>query len=61
MSPQKPVIALVAGEASGDQLGAALVEQLRQRYPQARFVGIGGKRMQEAGVDAWWEICWEAQ
>jgi lipid-A-disaccharide synthase len=55
MSPQKPVIALVAGEASGDQLGAALVEQLRQRYPQARFVGIGGKRMQEAGVDAWWD------
>jgi lipid-A-disaccharide synthase len=55
MSPRKPVIALVAGEASGDQLGAALVEQLRQRHPQARFVGIGGKRMQEVGVDAWWE------
>ena len=55
MNPHKPVIALVAGEASGDQLGAALVEQLRQRYPQARFVGIGGKRMQEAGVDAWWD------
>lgn len=55
MSPWKPVIALVAGEASGDQLGAALVEQLRRRYPQARFVGIGGKRMQEAGVDAWWD------
>jgi lipid-A-disaccharide synthase len=55
MSPPKPVIALVAGEASGDQLGAALVEQLRQRHPQARFVGIGGKRMQEAGVDAWWD------
>jgi lipid-A-disaccharide synthase len=55
MSSPKPVIALVAGEASGDQLGAALVEQLRQRHPQARFVGIGGKRMQEAGVDAWWD------
>ena len=47
MSPPKPVIALVAGEASGDQLGAALVQQLRLRYPHARFVGIGGRRMQE--------------
>jgi lipid-A-disaccharide synthase len=55
MNPGKPVIAVVAGEASGDQLGAALVEQLRLRYPQARFVGVGGKRMQEAGVDAWWD------
>jgi lipid-A-disaccharide synthase len=55
MNPGKPVIALVAGEASGDQLGAALVAQLRLRYPQARFVGVGGKRMQEAGVDAWWD------
>jgi len=55
MNPQQPVIALVAGEASGDQLGAALVEQLRARYPHARFVGIGGKQMQEAGVEAWWD------
>ena len=50
MSLQNPVIALVAGEASGDQLGAALVQQLRLRYPHARFVGVGGRRMQEAGV-----------
>jgi lipid-A-disaccharide synthase len=55
MNPQHPVIALVAGEASGDQLGAALVEQLRLRYPQARFVGIGGQQMQKAGVEAWWD------
>lgn len=55
MNPQQPVIALVAGEASGDQLGAALVEQLRLRYPEARFVGIGGRQMQEAGVEAWWD------
>lgn len=52
---QGPVIALVAGEASGDQLGAALVGRLRQTWPQARFVGIGGARMREAGVDAWWD------
>jgi len=55
MSPRSPAIALVAGEASGDQLGAALVEQLRLRYPQATFVGVGGRRMQEAGVEAWWD------
>jgi len=55
MSLQNPVIALVAGEASGDQLGAALVEQLRLRYPRATFVGVGGRRMQEAGVEAWWD------
>jgi lipid-A-disaccharide synthase len=50
-----PVIALVAGEASGDQLGAALVERLRQAWPQATFVGIAGPRMRAAGVDAWWD------
>jgi len=55
MNAKAPVIALVAGEASGDQLGAALVGQLRLRYPQASFVGIGGERMRTAGVDAWWD------
>jgi len=55
MSLQNPVIALVAGEASGDQLGAALVEQLRLRYPHATFVGVGGRQMQEAGVVSWWD------
>jgi lipid-A-disaccharide synthase len=55
-SPAKgPVIALVAGEVSGDQLGAALVGRLRKNLPQATFVGIGGARMREAGVDAWWD------
>jgi lipid-A-disaccharide synthase len=50
-----PVIALVAGEASGDLLGAALVERLRRHWPQARFVGVAGRRMQAAGVEAWWD------
>jgi len=55
MSARKPVIALVAGEASGDQLGAALVGELRALYPQARFVGVAGAQMRAAGVDAWWD------
>lgn len=55
MSDQAPIIALVAGEASGDQLGAALVSQLQARYPQAKFVGVAGPRMQAAGVEAWWD------
>jgi len=52
---RKPIIALVAGEASGDQLGAALMDELRKHYPSAVFVGIGGQRMQSAGMDRWWD------
>ena len=50
-----PIIALVAGEASGDQLGAALMDRLREHYPDAKFAGIGGKQMKAAGMDAWWD------
>ena len=46
-------IALVAGEASGDQLGAGLIAQLRVRFPDAEFAGIGGFAMRAAGLDAW--------
>lgn len=51
-----PLIAILAGEDSGDQLGADLVAALRQRYPQARFIGIGGARMQAQGFDSWYDI-----
>jgi lipid-A-disaccharide synthase len=46
------LIALVAGEASGDNLGAALIAAIRERVPTARFVGVAGPRMREAGCEA---------
>ena len=48
-------IALVAGEASGDLLGAGLIAELRKRYPDAQFAGIGGDAMRGAGMDTWFD------
>ncbi len=42
--------ALVAGEASGDTLGAALMDALRSTDPAACFVGVGGPKMQARGL-----------
>jgi lipid-A-disaccharide synthase len=49
-------IVLVAGEVSGDNLGAQLIEALRARLPTAQFAGIAGPRMIAAGCEAWERI-----
>ena len=45
-------IALIAGEASGDLLGGALVRALRMRLPGVDLYGVTGPRMREAGCES---------
>ena len=45
-------IGLVAGEASGDRLGAALIRAIQTRFPNTRFEGVGGPLMIEAGMSS---------
>ena len=51
MEKEDPHFLIVAGEASGDLHGAKLVQSLLDIYPKARFTGMGGIRMREAGVN----------
>ncbi|MGA7540532.1 MAG: lipid-A-disaccharide synthase [Steroidobacteraceae bacterium] len=46
-------VGMVAGESSGDQLGAALIAALRERVPQLECFGVAGPKMMAAGCKAW--------
>lgn len=49
-------IGILAGEASGDLLGASLIQTLRERLPNASFEGIGGPQMIQVGCHSLFDI-----
>jgi lipid-A-disaccharide synthase len=49
-------IGIVAGEASGDALAATLIHAVRARWPDIRFAGIAGPRMEAAGCEVWFAM-----
>ena len=56
MTDKQLTIALVAGETSGDILGAGLIRTLKKHHPNIKFVGIAGPLMQTEGCQAWYEM-----
>lgn len=55
-NPQVKKIGILAGEASGDLLGARLIQALRSRFPHMQFEGIGGPAMAAAGCESLFDI-----
>jgi lipid-A-disaccharide synthase len=46
-------VGLVAGEASGDTLGADLIKAMQRIAPDTQFFGVAGPKMQAAGCESW--------
>jgi lipid-A-disaccharide synthase len=47
---------LIAGEPSGDRLGAGLMRALRSEVPDVRFLGVGGREMAAEGLESLFDI-----
>jgi lipid-A-disaccharide synthase len=56
VSSRKLRVVIVVGEASGDTLGAAVLQELESSYSQVEAVGIGGPLMLSAGFDSWYAM-----
>jgi lipid-A-disaccharide synthase len=53
---RRRTVGIVAGEASGDLLGGQLIRALHELEPQLHFTGIGGPRMEAAGMEVWFPL-----
>lgn len=47
---------IIAGEVSGDRLGAGLINELKKTYPEAEFRGLGGALMKNAGLHSLFDV-----
>ena len=48
-------IGIVSGEQSGDQLGASLIQKIKEIEPSVEFVGVGGPQMIKEGLNSYYD------